>query len=120
MGIDPDQTSVGVNGHGSRHGSKGDRVVATKSQRQGALLEMSRHRGGNRLGDGRDIASVEELANRGVRGRLHQGVVAVAVKLDLPVELLQLIQEAKLDDLEGSLVNTISGLLRRKEGQLCQ
>jgi hypothetical protein len=115
VGIDPDQTSVGVNSHGSRHGSKSDGVITSKGQSQRALLEVRRHRGGDRLGHSRDIASVEELANWGVRGRLHQGVVAVTIKLDLPVELLQLIQETKLDDLEGSLVNTISGLLNKKD-----
>lgn len=110
MGIDPDQTSVGVDRHGARNSAEGNRVVTSKGQGKRTLLQVSGNRGSNRLSHGRDKTGVEELANWGVRGRLHQVVVTVAVKLDLPVELLELVKETKLDDLEGTLINTISGL----------
>lgn len=110
MSIDPDQTSIGVDRHSARDSAQGNGVITTESQGKGALLEMVGDRGSNRLCDSRDVAGVQELANRGIRGRLHEGVVAVAVELDLPVELFQLVQETELDDLEGTLVNTVSRL----------
>lgn len=110
MSIDPDQSSIGVDRHGARDGSQGNGVITAESQGKGAFLEVAGDRGSNRLCDSRDVAGVQELANWGIRGRLHEGVVAVAIELDLPVELLQLVQETELDDLEGTLVNTISGL----------
>lgn len=110
MSINPDQTSIGVDRHGAGDSSQSNGVITTESQGEGALLEVVGNRCSNRLCDGRDVASVQELANWGIRGRLHKGIVAVAVELDLPVELLQLVQETKLDDLEGTLVNTVSGL----------
>lgn len=111
MGIDPDQTGIGVDRHGARDSAKGNRVVSSKGQGKRALLQVGGNRVSNRLGDGRDKASVEELANGGVGGRLHQAVVTVTVKLDLPVEFLELVKETELDDLEGALINTSSGLL---------
>lgn len=114
MGIDPDQTSVGVDRHGARNSAESNRVVTSKGQGKRTLLQVSGNRGSNRLSHGRDKTGVEELANWGVRGRLHQVVVTVAVKLDLPVELLELVKETKLDDLEGTLINTISGLTARE------
>lgn len=110
MGIDPDQTSVGVDRHGARDSAEGNRVVASKGQGKRALLQVRGNRGSNRLGHGRDKASVEELANWRVGGGLHHAVVAVAVKLDFPVKLLELVKETKLDDLEGALIDTSSGL----------
>ena len=110
MGINPDQTSVGVDRHGARDSAEGNRVVASEGQGKRALLQVRSNRGSNRLGHGRDKTGVKELANWGVRGRLHQVVVAVAIKLDLPLELLELVKETKLDDLEGTLINTSSGL----------
>lgn len=110
MSIDPDQTSIGVDRHCARDSAQGNGVITAESQGKGALLEVVGDRGSNRLCDSRDVAGVQELANWGIRGRLHEGVVAVTVELDLPVELLQLVQETELDDLEGTLVNTVSGL----------
>jgi hypothetical protein len=110
MGIDPDQTGVRVDRHGARDSAKGNRVVSSKGQSKRALLQVRGNRASDGLGDGRDKAGVEELANGWVRGGLHHAVVAVAVKLDLPVELLELVKETKLDDLEGTLINTSSGL----------
>lgn len=114
VSIDPDQTCIGVDSHGTRDSSKGDRVITTEGQGKGALLEVGGNRGGNRLSHSRDVASVQELADGGVALRAHQGVVAVAVKLDLPVELLQLVEKTKLDDLERAKVDTISGLATRE------
>lgn len=110
MGIDPDQTSVGVDRHGARDSAEGNRVVTSKGQGKRALLQVCGNRGSNRLSHGRDKAGVEELANWGVRGRLHHAVVTVAVELDLPLKLLELVKETKLNDLEGALINTSSGL----------
>ena len=113
MSIDPDQTCIGVDSHGTRDSSKSDRVITTQGQGEGALLEVGGDRGGDRLGHGRDVAGVQELANWGVALRAHQRVVAVAVKLDLPVELLQLVKKTKLDDLERAQIDTISGLEKK-------
>lgn len=81
-------------------------MIATKSQGEGASFDVAGNRVGDRLCNSGDITSVQELSDWGILLRTHRGVVAVAVKVDLPLEFLQLVQQAKLDDLERALVNT--------------
>ena len=104
----------------SRHGCMKDfafrtyqRVVAAEGERQLTLLRVVAHDLRDGLAYARDEARVLELAN----GRVVLGPnvleLMVAVKLDLPSELCELLRKSSLDEVDGAFVYAELGLRAR-------
>ena len=80
-------------------------MVASQSERELALGSMPAHSLGDGLGDARNGARVEEFADGRIVGDGELLELVVPVKVDVPSELLQLVDEAGFDEMDGTIVH---------------
>ena len=87
-------------------------MITTERERQDTLLCMCPDGLGDGLTDFGDETRVFELADVGIArdgcGNVFE--LVVAVKLDLPAELFELIDEASIHEMDGSPIDTSAGL----------
>lgn len=83
-----------------------ERVISTEGERKLSLLRMLADSFRNRLRNSGHQTGVFEFANGWIGLRRDILKLVMAVKLDLPAELLELINEACVDEMNGSSVDT--------------
>lgn len=111
MGVDPDDAGLGEDLEGAGGGAQADGVVATERQGKVALLQLGSDAAVDLLGDPPDEAGVlgDAIVGVGLGAELLK-VVDLAVELDLPAELLELGQQAGVQQLLGALLDSLLGL----------
>lgn len=111
MGVDPDDAGLGEDLEGAGGGAQADGVVATERQGKVALLQLGSDAAVDLLGDPPDEAGVlgDAIVGVGLGAELLK-VVDLAVELHLPAELLELGQQAGVQQLLGALLDSLLGL----------
>ena len=89
-----------------------ERVVATKRQGKLALLCMVSDDLSNGLADPRHEARVLELPDGRVILGINRFELVVAIELNLPAKLYELLGQAGLDEVDGTFVHPELGLCR--------
>ena len=88
-------------------------MIATEGERELPFLRVISDDPRDGLADARDEPGVLELPDRRVVLGRNLFELVVAVKLDLPAELSQLLWQTCLDEVDGTFVYTQLGLSRR-------